>query len=89
MTPHNHLTNRELQVLDLLSSGYSTPEISQNLFLSPETIKTYRKRLIMKLNAKNVAHLIRIGFEKQLLNNHNKTLEKINHQFTTHYEMVA
>ena len=88
MKPHNHLTKRELQVLDLLSSGYSTPEISRNLFLSPETIKTYRKRLIMKLNAKNVAHLIRIGFENQLLNHH-KSLEKINHQFATHYEMVA
>ncbi|MDA8692913.1 helix-turn-helix transcriptional regulator [Saprospiraceae bacterium] len=88
MTPQNYLTNRELEVLNLLSSGYSTPEISSNLFLSTETIKTYRRNLIVKLEAKNVAHLIRIAFEKDIIFS-DKKLKTRSHQFKSQLEMVA
>jgi DNA-binding CsgD family transcriptional regulator len=88
MTQQNCLTNRELEVLNLLSSGYSTPEISELLFLSTETIKTYRKRLIEKLHAKNVANLIRIAFEKEIIVVRQST-ETITHHFSSTLEMVA
>ena len=39
----------------------STSEISQLLFLSINTIQTYRKRLMEKLEAKNVAELVYKG----------------------------
>ena len=41
----------------------STTEISQSLFISTNTVKTYRKRLLEKLEAKNVAELVCKGKE--------------------------
>ncbi len=88
MKTQNYITSREQEVLDLLSSGYSTPEISGILYLSTETIKTHRKRLIEKLNAKNVANLIRIAFETKLITT-NHSIDTIKHHFNNKLEMVA
>lgn len=52
------LSERELEVLSLLAEGLSTTEIAERMFLSKNTIQTYRKRLMLKLNAKNVAELV-------------------------------
>ena len=52
---HMHFPNcRDVkkEVLAYLSQGLSTSEISQLLFLSINTIQTYRKRLMEKLEAK-------------------------------------
>jgi len=43
------LTDRELQVFQLLGGGMSTIEIGQHLKLSPKTIETYREHLKNKL----------------------------------------
>ncbi len=61
--PTNQVSKRELEVLELLSFGYSTPEISQALYISSNTIKAHRKSLFKKLHAVNVAHLVRSAFE--------------------------
>lgn len=52
------VTKRELQVLRLISEGFSTKEIANSLFVSPETIKTNRSSLLRKFSAKNSSHLI-------------------------------
>lgn len=52
------LSPREQEILRLLAQGMSTNEISKQLFLSINTIQTYRKRLLLKMDAKNVAELI-------------------------------
>ena len=54
------LTSRELQVADLIHQGYIEKEIANKLFLSPETVHTYKKRLFTKLNARNIADVTRI-----------------------------
>lgn len=59
---------RERQILELLSNGQSTTEIATTLYLSPHTVNDHRKALKWKLDAKNVAQMIRKGFELQLLN---------------------
>jgi DNA-binding NarL/FixJ family response regulator len=43
------LSDRELQVFQLLGGGLSTIEIGQHLKLSPKTIETYREHLKNKL----------------------------------------
>ncbi len=59
------LTPRERQVLKLVAEGKSSPEIAEELGLSVKTIEGHRGRLMAKLEAKNVAgmvrHAIRIG----------------------------
>lgn len=52
------LSNRENEVIVLLSKGLSTTEIADRLFLSVNTIQTYRRRLLDKYEARNVAELI-------------------------------
>lgn len=57
------LSKREKEVLSYLAEGLSTSQIAALLCLSSNTIQTYRKRLMEKLNAKNVAELVSKGKE--------------------------
>ena len=52
------LSEREKEIVDLLSKGYTTPQIAEALSLSPETIKWYRKKLLAKFDVANVAELV-------------------------------
>lgn len=61
------ISNRELEVLQLISMAYSTAEIAKALFIGSETAKTHRKNLLAKLDTKNSAGLVRRGFELGLL----------------------
>lgn len=53
------LSDRELEVLRLLSSGSSMKEIATALNISSKTVSTYRSRMLTKLNLKTTAELIR------------------------------
>jgi ATP/maltotriose-dependent transcriptional regulator MalT len=46
-------SNRELEVLRLISNGLSNREIAQELYLSIETIKWYNRQIYSKLGVKN------------------------------------
>jgi DNA-binding NarL/FixJ family response regulator len=61
------LTKREQEILELISEGYSNHEIADKLFLGIETIKTYRKNLNRKFEAKNTVDLVRKGMKNQLV----------------------
>ena len=52
------LTDRERQVLTLISGGKTNPQIAEALFLSPETIKWYRKKLLAKFDVPTSAALV-------------------------------
>ena len=56
--PAFQLTEREQQVLQCIAQGMTTPEIAQHLYLSENTVGTYRRRLMTKFDAHNVAQLI-------------------------------
>ena len=55
------LSGREREVLRCLAHGMKTAEIADSLCLSSNTIQTYRKRLMAKLDARNVADLVAKG----------------------------
>ena len=61
------LTEREKELLKLVTEGFTNAEIAQKIFLSPETIKGYRKNLLFKLDAKNTAMLVKIALEEKLI----------------------
>jgi LuxR family maltose regulon positive regulatory protein len=44
-------SDRELEILSLLNSPYSTPEIAEQLFISANTVRTHIKNIYGKLNA--------------------------------------
>lgn len=64
---HKDLTNRELEVLLYISIGLSNPEIATVLCLGKETIKSHVRHLLQKMDGRNRADLVTIGFEKGLL----------------------
>lgn len=61
------LTDRELTIVKGVIDGKTTSEIAADLFLSVETVKWYRKRLLHEFEAKNFAALVAILKEKNLL----------------------
>lgn len=64
---HVYLTRREIDLLRLITEGLTYQEIADKLFLGSETVKSYRKNLLCKLNAKNTAALVRIAIEEKLV----------------------
>ncbi|MDR0697986.1 MAG: response regulator transcription factor [Tannerella sp.] len=61
------LTARERELLRLIVNGYTNQEMADELYLGVETIKTYRKNLILKLGAKNSMILVKMAIENQLI----------------------
>lgn len=61
------LTDRERELLKLVSEGFTNAEIAEKIFLSPETVRGYRKNLLYKLDAKNTAVLVKIAMEQKLI----------------------
>jgi len=59
------LTAREKELLRMIVDGYTNQEIADKIFLSIETIKTYRKNLILKLGAKNSMILVKMAIENR------------------------
>lgn len=57
------ISSRELEVMELVSLGMLSKEISEKLFISPYTVNDHRRNMMRKLNANNVASLIRKGFQ--------------------------
>lgn len=55
------LTKREKQILALMSKDHSSPAIASRLNLSVETVKTHRKRIKAKLQAKNQHDIMQFG----------------------------
>lgn len=51
------LTEREKEVLVLITKEFNTREIAESLFISVNTVETHRKNLIKKLQVKNVVGL--------------------------------
>ncbi|HEX9271841.1 MAG TPA: response regulator transcription factor [Candidatus Binatia bacterium] len=52
-----HLTKRELQVLQLIAEGKSTKDIAARLELSVKTVETHRKQIMDKLDIRSIAGL--------------------------------
>lgn len=65
--PNIELTARELEVLELLSRGFSSKEISEQLYISANTVEYHRKQLLRKTSSRNAAELIGNAFRMRLL----------------------
>jgi DNA-binding NarL/FixJ family response regulator len=61
------LTRREQELLRLIATGCTNSEIADKMCLGYETIKSYRKNLIFKLNVHNTAQLVKIAIEQRLI----------------------
>jgi len=64
--PHEILSDREFQVLQILAVGRSINDIARRLTLSAKTISTHKMRLMQKLGLSNNAELIRYAIRHGL-----------------------
>ena len=62
-----NVSQREIQVLHLISNELTTLEIAKELFISSHTVLSHRRNIMNKLDAKNTAGLIRRAFENGIL----------------------
>ena len=58
------ITRRESEILKLIADGLTNQEIGEKLFISPLTVDTHRKNLLLKFNARNTAILIKTAVSK-------------------------
>jgi DNA-binding NarL/FixJ family response regulator len=66
--PHEQLSNREYAVLIETASGKTVREIADALRLSPQTVSTYRARVLEKMRMKSAAELTAYVYRTRLVN---------------------
>ena len=59
LDPTDALTDRELEVFELIGNGLSTREVAAALHLSPKTVETYRRHIKQKLRIASPTALVR------------------------------
>lgn len=60
------LSDRERQVLGLLSRGYNSREIGEKLYLSPNTVETYKRRISEKLKIYKRSDLVAFAVQHKI-----------------------
>lgn len=61
------LSKREVEIVVLISKGYTTQQIADALFISVRTAETHRANILKKTKTKNVARLIRFAFQNGII----------------------
>ncbi|MFN3849267.1 MAG: response regulator [Spirosomataceae bacterium] len=61
------LTDREIEILRLISQELSNSEIAERLFISERTVETHRKNIYRKTNTKTIVGLIKYAVEQKLI----------------------
>lgn len=64
---HHKLSNREYQVICLIAAGKSVKQIADELYLSIQTIRTYRTRILEKMEMNTDAELIHYAIQHGLI----------------------
>jgi DNA-binding NarL/FixJ family response regulator len=67
-SPFPTISRREKQILQLICDEKTTQEIAEALFISFGTVETHRRNLLLKLNARNTAGLVKAAIAYGLLN---------------------
>tara|TARA_B110000459_G_C16615755_1_gene498747 strand:- start:804 stop:1433 length:630 start_codon:yes stop_codon:yes gene_type:complete len=62
------LSEREIEVIRLISDGSTNKEIADQLFLSTHTVNTHRKNIMNKLGIKNTAGIVIYAFRENIIN---------------------
>ncbi|HSB24368.1 MAG TPA: response regulator transcription factor [Burkholderiaceae bacterium] len=66
-SPHERLSDRELQTLTLIASGKRLSDIAEELKLSPKTVSVYRARVLEKLGLSNNSELTVYAIRNRLV----------------------
>lgn len=60
------LTKREVEIITLISQGFSSSDIGKKLYISPRTVDTHRTNIMRKLDLHSVAEIVRFAFQNSM-----------------------
>lgn len=66
--PQEKLTSREKEILTLIAGGLTNAEIGKRLFIAESTVKSHRVHLMVKLQVKGMAGLLKAAIRMGLVN---------------------
>ena len=64
---HDELTDREMEILLLLATGYTNQEIAEELFIALKTVKTHVSNLLAKLEVHDRTQAVIYAFQHKLV----------------------
>lgn len=67
LRPHELLSEREMEVMIRLARGEGVSQIAKDLELTPNTISTYRSRILQKMDLSSNAAITQYAVEQQLI----------------------
>lgn len=76
-SPLDILSERELQIMLMITSGQKVQDISDKLCLSPKTVNSYRYRIFEKLNINSDVELTLMAIRLGLVEGHKSSSEQI------------
>jgi DNA-binding NarL/FixJ family response regulator len=62
-----NLTQREIEIIQLICQGYSNIEIGEKLFLSKRTVEKHRANIMEKTNTNNTASLVMFAIKHNIV----------------------
>lgn len=63
-TRKTHLTNRECEIITLMSNGFQNKEIANKLGISKRTAEAYIRRIYIKIGARNRSNAVSLFMKK-------------------------
>jgi Response regulator containing a CheY-like receiver domain and an HTH DNA-binding domain len=64
---HDKLSDREFEILQRMADGKSSKEIAGEFKITPNTVNSYRCRIMAKLHAKSTTDVIKYAYKNKLL----------------------
>lgn len=61
------LSDREIEIIVLITEGYTSREIGDRLFISEHTVKTHRKNIFRKVNVRDSDELVQFAMNNNLI----------------------
>lgn len=61
------ISNREVEVLKLIASGFSNSQIAEKLFISVRTVDAHRNHIMQKLELNNTAELVKYAIKNDII----------------------
>lgn len=61
------LSEREIEIIRMISDGLTNKEIADSLYLSTHTVNTHRKNIMTKLGLKNTAGIVIYAFKENII----------------------
>jgi two-component system, NarL family, nitrate/nitrite response regulator NarL len=65
--PSHDLTEREIEVLQLIAEGYPPAEVAKRLVIAPKTVSSHMERILAKLDVHTRAQAVAVAYEAGLI----------------------